>query len=1153
MKHLLLTAALFSALSLSSTGYAQDCTANAGGNVTVCGSTTTLTGGVSGTIGASSPTWTFISGPTTPTIVAPNSLITDITGMTVDGDYVFQLSQACGTGTATSQVTITAHPRPASFTAGADILDICATTGTASLSGNIPAGFTGEWRSMNIFMLNRFGEEDDTNSVFSNATIANPTFSLINSTIHTIDPAYYAILKITSLDGFCTYEDTTIVRFTPNPNLDVPNVSKCRPLVEDFLDMPTTSPWFSTEEDFYAGSLSSGTTILLNVISQPSGADMAFEKIESRRIYFDGMTEDGTYTYTLTISNACGTFTTPTRTFTYTGTPPLHPSFLVASAPEQSMVYTQGQSGGEVHCSSKIGTTTPENFYFTINPADPPTVTTTVTPTGIAPPGGYPTVTVSGAGTMDRVATVTPPAGGWQAGTYKFSVQTNNGSCGVSQSYYIHISDGNRTDIEIPDQAACYSGTGAAAVTIPLPTVYKGVVNSSYLQDYGAWYNFTVLSKPAGSSVPVFTSTNLRNIESSSTVISNLDKYGEYVFTVERASFNTFFFDAEYGCSGATYVDTFTVTLESLVNANAGSDQVQSCVNTISLIGNSPGAGVGEWALVTSPAGSSPSISDVNAVEATIIGVSTPGTYSFSWTITSPNGGCNSTDTVSFDILSISPDAPSVNATQPLCGEDEGAIEIIAPIYATYQYSIDGTNYQSGTSFINVPTGNYEVTTRIGVDGCISSSTTVNIKTPICGSVYNDANGMSDGIVNGTGTTVDTLYAILYDETTGAVIDVVAVNPDGTYSLGAIKGNAASIYLSTTPATIGQTSVPAITLPTGWANVGEMNCETSALCSGSDGTADGILSLGVVDDPITEANFGVDQAPESDDVTQVIPDLTSNSIPAGWITAGVTGSDPEQGGLDGTNASIIIDDLPSNATMYYNGVLVSLGDTIDNFDPTLLSFEDIDDSATSIVFDYSFIDSAGVKSIDPASYTVSWDTPLFIEMLYFDAYAMNNRSNLKWATATEIHCKGFEIERSTTGSSWTSIGFVPSRATDGSSSETLAYSFIDDKIESEKFYYRLKQMHLNGDYQYSEIRTVIHQKDHSIQIYPNPATSYLVVSGLEGTETIKMYNVAGKLVKEINAQTGEVELPIGDLPAGVYQISIYSTARTLLSEKILKL
>jgi hypothetical protein len=177
--------------------HAQDCIANAGGSVTICGSSTTLTGTVSGTLGH----WTFISGPVTPVIARPDSLITNVSGMTENGDYTFRLSHPCGGDTAVSEVTVTAHPRPAGFTAGPDKTGICATTGMTTLSGVIPAGYTGSWSAVHIYSYLSFGTLTSVNSSFSAATSATPVFALINKANHQTDPGYYAILTIISNDG----------------------------------------------------------------------------------------------------------------------------------------------------------------------------------------------------------------------------------------------------------------------------------------------------------------------------------------------------------------------------------------------------------------------------------------------------------------------------------------------------------------------------------------------------------------------------------------------------------------------------------------------------------------------------------------------------------------------------------------------------------------------------------------------------------------------------------------------------------------------------------------------------------------------------------------------------------------------------------------
>lgn len=635
----------------------NNCTVNAGGNATICGSTTTLVGSASGNTTATPPTWTFVSGPVTPVIASPNSMTTNVTGMTVDGDYTFTLSQECQTGIATSQVVITAHPRPASFTAGPDITNVCATTGITPLGGVIPAGFTGEWRAVNIWRYQRIDETISTNAQFSSTTISTPDFSIINKADHDIDPAYWVILTITSDDGVCSYEDTAIVRFIPNPNINpIINTSWCLSADADHYINLSSPPYFNTSYPGAAGTVAAGTTIDLNVISQPAGANMTFDRLDDDYYFlFNGVTVPGTYTFTITVTNSCGSYTSPTLTYTFEGLTPqlvnLQP--VGHEAPEQLAIYSNVGSGGELHCDI-AGTTTPQTFYFSVDPADPPTVITTVTPSGIIPPGGAPSIALAGAGTYDRVVTVTPPASGWSIGTYEFNIYVRNadGSCGIIQSYYIHVSDNSRPDVEVADVSVCYPGTGSISATIDLPEVYKGVVNSSYFQDFDGQYDIELISSPPGAATPAYTTTDLRSLTSASTVISNLDKIGDYHFRITPAGYNSSvgpFLNQEYACSGTLMADTFLVRVEGLINANAGSDQTVAS-NTASLAGNNPGTATGVWSVVSFPPGTPPGIVDVNSPLTSVTDMNVAGLYTFAWTITTPYGGCVSSDNVVINV-----------------------------------------------------------------------------------------------------------------------------------------------------------------------------------------------------------------------------------------------------------------------------------------------------------------------------------------------------------------------------------------------------------------------------------------------------------------------------------------------------------------------
>jgi hypothetical protein len=55
--------------------------------------------------------------------------------------------------------------------------------------------------------------------------------------------------------------------------------------------------------------------------------------------------------------------------------------------------------------------------------------------------------------------------------------------------------------------------------------------------------------------------------------------------------------------------------------------------------------------------------------------------------------------------------------------------------------------------------------------------------------------------------------------------------------------------------------------------------------------------------------------------------------------------------------------------------------------------------------------------------------------------------------------------------------------------------------------------------------------------YPNPAREYLLVEGKNAPEgeKIQLFNAQGKLIYEALVQTFPVQIPLGNIPAGVYQ------------------
>ena len=688
---------------------------NAGGNRIICGTETTLNG--AGSLNATF-SWTTIDKPTgaSDPFFSDSSILTPtVTGMNIAGPYTFRITQNLNGTISTSDVTITSTGDVSNFTAGpGSSAVIPASTGTYQLQGVIPPGFKGEWRAINIYK-NQLSNSSEvsTNSLFSNKNIANPVFSLINKENHEIDPAYRVILKITSeFNPNCFYEKEAIIRFIPNPNINI-ETSKdfCLGTLTHTPALELKSvPYFSSDK-LSSGAAQFGTTFTVNPISFPSGAALTFKSLDNDNIYFNPINVEGTYIFTITVSNSTGSFTTPpiTLNFAYN----LDMDFRNEALGQTNGYSGGGASGASIFPPSFIGKTTPITIHFKINSSESPdNVSTTATAVGIAPLGGYPTVVHNGSTgqPLDRKFTLTPPSGGWQAGTYIINVlkQKIGSSCKLDQKYFIHISGGIQTDIHVNDIAVCLPGEGNVSAVVDLPAIKLG--DSSYLQRYALQYKIELISKPNNASNPIINDydISLANIITGGKVnIMNLNKPGVYTFKAYAPGkswgeerFN--FIKKEFEYSNALNEATFTITVNDQINANAGGDYITtSCVPSFPLLGNQDG-GQGTWTTISVPDGVNPSDitfspdTEIGSVYTLVNGASEIGAYTFRWTTN--NGSCSSFDDITVTL--------SDNMPKPIIvvNEEDNTV-LISNYHPTHIYvlptglSIDNQGYITGYKF----------------------------------------------------------------------------------------------------------------------------------------------------------------------------------------------------------------------------------------------------------------------------------------------------------------------------------------------------------------------------------------------------------------------------------------------------------------------
>jgi photosystem II stability/assembly factor-like uncharacterized protein len=205
---------------------------------------------------------------------------------------------------------------------------------------------------------------------------------------------------------------------------------------------------------------------------------------------------------------------------------------------------------------------------------------------------------------------------------------------------------------------------------------------------------------------------------------------------------------------------------------------------------------------------------------------------------------------------------------------------------------------------------------------------------------------------------------------------------------------------------------------------------------------------------------------------------------------------------------------------------------------------------------YAGTESGGVwkHPIDPSFIPV--------ELISFTSYANGNNITLNWITSSELNNTGFEVQKkvnsqqpalpsgrfSVSNSEFKSVGFVGGN---GTTTETIYYSFEDKNLSAGKYFYRLKQIDFDGTFEYSDIIEVevnIPTEFSLSQNYPNPfnpTTNIDYSIPVDGFVSLTIYNSIGQEVSTLVSEqqtAGKYSITFSGekLPSGLYFYSLRS-------------
>ncbi len=187
-----------------------------------------------------------------------------------------------------------------------------------------------------------------------------------------------------------------------------------------------------------------------------------------------------------------------------------------------------------------------------------------------------------------------------------------------------------------------------------------------------------------------------------------------------------------------------------------------------------------------------------------------------------------------------------------------------------------------------------------------------------------------------------------------------------------------------------------------------------------------------------------------------------------------------------------------------------------------------------------------IGTVDGFRVSNSWtSSALPVKLIDFSGVKNEDESiTLNWSTSSEINNKGFEVEASSNGKEFTTIGFVEGM---GNSNAINRYAF--NVYENRATYFRLKQIDFDGQSNYSEIISV-KGIDDEIQFSPNPFSDKIQISTKQEINLIEVIDMTGKVVISQIPEANQFSLNTTELLSGIYFVKIYNNEAVVLKRII---
>lgn len=202
---------------------------------------------------------------------------------------------------------------------------------------------------------------------------------------------------------------------------------------------------------------------------------------------------------------------------------------------------------------------------------------------------------------------------------------------------------------------------------------------------------------------------------------------------------------------------------------------------------------------------------------------------------------------------------------------------------------------------------------------------------------------------------------------------------------------------------------------------------------------------------------------------------------------------------------------------------------------------------------FSFEIQDGALLSNAVTYTANVGcSALPVSFISFNGRVNGSTAALAWATSFEQDNAYFEVEKSTDGVTFTTVGRVAAVAQPQS---TNNYVYTDRNLLQGTTYYRLKQVDKNGTYAYSSVVKLTQQTATAVtMVYSNTGVLQLTVPlTVTAPAQVVVYDANGRLLIRKQLANGTNRINTGTLAAGaVYTVSVQNEKGIIYTGRFVK-